>query len=89
MTEQDQAPPSRLRWRCRRGMRELDVLLEGWLKGRWQEADESLRDAFADLLECEDDVIWDWVTGRDRPAGERMRKLIDELRARTGFGHSG
>ena len=23
-------PPSRLRWRCRRGMRELDVLLRGF-----------------------------------------------------------
>lgn len=88
MMEQNRIPPSRLRWRCRRGMRELDVLLEGWLDGNWAQADESLRSAFTELLACEDDVIWDWVIGRSRPQAATMRMLIDELRGDGGADHA-
>ena len=31
----DEATLRRLRWRCRRGMRELDQLMVRWLDGRW------------------------------------------------------
>ncbi|HXQ31400.1 MAG TPA: succinate dehydrogenase assembly factor 2 [Steroidobacteraceae bacterium] len=45
---------SKLRWRCRRGMRELDVLLERYLKERWPDASPGQRAAFAALLELPD-----------------------------------
>ena len=45
---------SRLRWRCRRGMRELDVLLERYLKNRWPTAPEGRRAAFRALLDLPD-----------------------------------
>lgn len=58
---------SRLRWRCRRGMKELDVLLERFIdhhedrlaQGEWPE--------FEALLETEDDRLWAWL--RDPEAG--------------------
>lgn len=86
MSNQDQ-PPSRLRWHCRRGMQELDVLLAGWLEKRWPKADTELREAFAALLEEEDDRIWAWVTGRDQPIDAVMQSLIGELR--DGFRQNG
>jgi antitoxin CptB len=44
----------RLRWRCRRGMRELDVLLERYLRDRWPTAPAGRRQAFVGLLELPD-----------------------------------
>lgn len=45
---------NRLRWRCRRGMRELDVLLERYLRDRWPTAAAERRAAFRALLELPD-----------------------------------
>ena len=44
----------RLRWRCRRGMRELDVLLERYLAERWPTAPAARQAAFRALLELPD-----------------------------------
>jgi len=60
-------------------MRELDALLEGWLEHRWADADSERRACFEELLETEDDRLWAWLTGRERPASARLAALIDEL----------
>ncbi|MFN2334428.1 MAG: succinate dehydrogenase assembly factor 2 [Wenzhouxiangellaceae bacterium] len=70
---------SRLRWRCRRGMRELDVLLERWLDRRWQKASVSERACFERLLAFEDDQLWDWLTGRERPEDADLQEFVERL----------
>jgi antitoxin CptB len=45
---------NRLRWRCRRGLRELDVLLERYLAERWPTAPAGRRAAFRALVELPD-----------------------------------
>jgi antitoxin CptB len=45
---------SRLRWQCRRGMRELDVLMTRWLERDWAGASSEERAAFRRLLELQD-----------------------------------
>lgn len=67
---------SRLRWRCRRGMRELDVLLERWLNRDWEQADERRRAAFQRLLECEDDRLWSWMIGRETPDDDELADIV-------------
>lgn len=76
------SPPetSRLKWKCRRGMKELDLLLEGYLAGRYPKAGEAEQGAFKALLELQDPVLFDYVTGRDRPVSEDERRVIDALR---------
>jgi len=71
-------PPSRLRWRCRRGMRELDVLLSAWLETSYSTAGDEERQAFEALLDCEDDAIWDWMMGRIAPP-ESLAAVIDSI----------
>jgi antitoxin CptB len=71
---------SRLKWKCRRGMKELDLLLEGYLQTRYPNAAEAEQGAFRDLLELQDPVLFDYVTGRGRPASEDQRRVIDALR---------
>jgi antitoxin CptB len=60
----------RLRWRCRRGMRELDQLFERWLDRGWPTASEAERGVFLRLLECEDDKLWRWFMGHEAADAE-------------------
>lgn len=53
----------RLAWRCRRGMKELDCLLERYLAGRYQNADLSEQQAFAMLLELPDPTLHAYLFG--------------------------
>jgi antitoxin CptB len=73
---------SRLRWRCRRGMRELDLLLEGWLESRWRASDATLRDAFGRLLERPDPELASWLIGGVRPSDAALAALVDEIVSR-------
>lgn len=55
---------ARLRWRCRRGVRELDVLLLRYLEREFPTALQSAKAAFESLLSAEDPEILDLLTGR-------------------------
>jgi len=69
----------KLRWKSRRGMKELDVLLEAFfeqqaeslLAGDWPQLEE--------FLDQEDDVLFDWISGRNLPANPDMLNLINTL----------
>lgn len=71
-----------LRWRCRRGMRELDQLLGWWLDARYSAADARTQTAFRELLEQPDPELWHWLQGHGAPASADWRQVIDEIRAR-------
>ena len=76
------ADTSRLRWRCRRGMRELDQLLGWYLEARYAVSDDAAKEAFSTLLDQQDPELWDWLMGRARPESEPWRRIVDEIRAR-------
>ena len=76
----DEAERKRLRWRCRRGMRELDQLLERWLdRGHAQSSDAQKR-VFLTVLDTEDDVLWHWFMGHEIPADVEVAALVDRIR---------
>ena len=81
MTDAEAAELRRLRWRCRRGMRELDQLLERYLDRRWALASEPERGTFLRLLDCEDDRLWRWVLGHERADDAELQSLVEQLRA--------
>ena len=61
---------SSINWRCRRGKRELDLILASFLDRHLDtlsEADVGLLDR---LLDASDDDLLDWVLGREAPAPE-------------------
>lgn len=70
----------RLRWRCRRGMRELDQLLVRYLDHSWATDSEAARGTFLRLLECEDDKLWHWFMGHARPEDADLATLVDRIR---------
>jgi antitoxin CptB len=73
--------PRSLRWRCRRGMLELDVLLERFLEVGYRELDARGRETFDQLLESEDDLLWDWMSGKVDPGEQRIADIIKLIRA--------
>ena len=71
----------RLRWRCRRGMRELDQLLTRWLDREWTAASDSQREVFLRLLDSEDDRLWRWFLGHETAPDAALDSLIQYIRS--------
>lgn len=76
----DATETRRLRWRCRRGMRELDALLVRWLEREWPQASEAGRADFLRLLDCEDDRLWRWFLGHETPPDAALATLVQRIR---------
>jgi len=74
------ADEGRLRWRCRRGMKELDILLARYMDERFCEASPQEREAFGHLLEIQDPVIYAYCLGQERPP-EHFAVLIERITA--------
>ncbi|MGN2246174.1 succinate dehydrogenase assembly factor 2 [Frateuria sp. GZRR35] len=73
---------ARLRWRARRGTRELDALLGGWLDERYEGANPATRQAFDELLDTQDPDLWDWIMGHAQAPRADWQAIIDDIRAR-------
>ncbi|MBD9376607.1 succinate dehydrogenase assembly factor 2 [Pseudoxanthomonas sp. PXM04] len=71
----------RIRWRCRRGMRELDQLFERHLDRAWAGSSEAERGVFLRLLDCEDDKLWRWFMGYEHCPDGELAALIQRIRA--------
>ena len=80
MSADDATELKRLRWRCRRGMRELDQLLVRWLERDWAAASDAERVVFLRLLDCEDDRLWRWFLGHEAAPDDALDSLIQRIR---------
>lgn len=84
MTDAVARHKSRLRWQCRRGMRELDDLLLAWLDARFEAAPEAHKAAFETLLQLPDPELARYLL-RGEPAGSAdADDVIEQIRDRTG-----
>ena len=70
---------SKLRWHCRRGMRELDVLMLRYLDNSYENASTEDQQGFVDLLALEDPVLFGYVLGREEPTNEILQRLVIEI----------
>jgi len=71
----DRVARERLKWKCRRGLLELDLVLERYLQRN--PADPEL----AELLDLPDNDLWDIVSGRSERYDATLRKIVARLRA--------
>ena len=71
----------KLRWRCRRGMRELDVLLTRYVDEQYRDASAAHREAFRDLLDSQDPLIYDYFLGLKAAPTAALASLIDRITA--------
>ena len=71
----------RLRWRCRRGLLELDIVLGRFVVRDYAELDEAQRVAFDGLLDMPDTVLWDMIAGRQDASQNDQQALLEKIRA--------
>jgi len=76
---------ARLRWSCRRGMRELDVLLLRYLEREFPAAAPSVQAAFELLLSAQDPEIVDLLAGRIVAEDEVLNDVIQRLLAQSRY----
>jgi antitoxin CptB len=60
---------AKLRWQCRRGTKELDLLLTRYLETRYPHADEDERAQFIEILNLDDSELFSqrYVNWLERP----------------------
>lgn len=71
---------ARLRWRCRRGLLELDVLLQRFLDRRYGELTPSEREAFEQLLTLPDPELLGYLRGDEVPSHPSLKELVRKIR---------
>jgi antitoxin CptB len=71
----------KLEWACRRGMLELDVLLNNFLKEVYPSLSEQDKLSFIELLTYQDPVLFDYLMGRVVPEDDNIAKIAEAIRA--------
>ena len=74
----DLVAENRLKWKCRRGLLELDLVLQDFVERKLQEKDLAV---FNELLTLEDNDLWDILSGRSDRYEERFGGIVARLRA--------
>ena len=77
---------NKLRWQCRRGIKELDQLLVNFLEQHYATLFESEQRLFSDsLLSLEDDKLYGYFFNEETPQQENLISLVQKIRATTTF----
>ena len=76
---------NRMRCASRRGMLELDLMMVPFVEQRFRDLPEQDKQRFIDLLECEDNDLFAWFLGRQKPHDPELaiivQQVIDHARA--------
>lgn len=70
-----------LRWRCRRGNREMELILMGYLEHGYQHAPAAEQTAFQRLLELPEDQLQHCLLGRQTEIDTELAALVQQIRA--------
>ncbi|MFO1436485.1 MAG: succinate dehydrogenase assembly factor 2 [Gammaproteobacteria bacterium] len=72
-----------IRWRCRRGMKELDVILERFLHHGYEYLTTADKAAFSQLLGALDPDLFHWLTGKGLPEEPVLQNIVRLVRAKV------
>jgi len=70
----------RLRWRCRRGLLELDIVLGRFVRQRYAAMDDAQRVIFDELLDMPDTELWDLITDRKKTVHAHQCVVLEWLK---------
>ena len=66
----------RVRWRCRRGLLELDVVLSRFLDRHFETLSPQQRTTLNRLLDYPDNDLWDFLSGKQSPPDTETARMI-------------
>lgn len=72
---------ARLRWRCRRGMLELDLMLQGFLERVYPGMEQAERECFARLLELPDQVLLEYLLRQETVREKEFTDVVERIRS--------
>lgn len=78
-----QEADNRLRWKCRRGMLELDIMLQSFLSNGYSDLSEEDTKHFEQLLSYEDNPLFELLMGHMQPANPAMNHVIKSIQHAT------
>ena len=70
----------RIRWHCRRGLLELDLVLTRFVEQQLEQLNDAGRSAFESLLELPDNDLLDMVMGRAEAPTPAEQSVLELLR---------
>ena len=70
---------NRMRWAARRGMLELDLILEPFVRLRYEHLDDSERAALTRLMSCEDQDLFAWFMQRGQADDEELAAIVSQI----------
>ncbi len=71
---------AQLKWRCRRGMLELDLLLQGFLEQGYDTLTEQGQEAFQELLSYPDQDLLEYLMARALPTDKDVADVVNCIR---------
>lgn len=69
----------RVRWRARRGLLELDIVLARFIETHYVNLTEMERAAFETLLDMPDTCLWDMISGRQQATQATQCALLERM----------
>lgn len=79
----DSKRKSQLLWRCRRGMLELDLILEKFVKNHIDNMTEHQVNSFEFLLTSTDPELYAWLMNQEQPQDKELQQIVDFIRANS------
>lgn len=70
----------RIKWACRRGMLELDVILNNFVDEAYPLLPEDDKLLFINLLECADPELFVWLMGKETPLESGLVRITEIIR---------
>ncbi len=74
----------RLRWACRRGMLELDIILNEFLDAQYSELSLQQQKSFERLLSCTDQELFRWLVHHEVPSHSSHFEITDLIKSYAG-----
>ena len=71
---------ARLRWQCRRGMLELDLLLQPFVEKNYTRLSETSQAAFRELLNYPDQELQEILLGNKVPGNKEVADVTNKIR---------
>ena len=75
----------RLIWASRRGMLELDLVLQPFVENIFPTLDDTDQRLYEKLLEEEDQELFNWFMRREDPQDNDLLRIVSIIRANTGL----
>ena len=71
----------RVRWRCRRGLLELDIVLGRFVEAHYTRLSASEQQTFEAFLDMPDNPLWDMISGRQEAVSDEQAALLVKIKS--------